>query len=78
MLHFDIHCEDEDEYYRVFKATGGNAFLRRVQASKLSILIEMKTKMNVLLSALSEFDFGFRQLQAICRTITIPVSGEGG
>ena len=78
MLAYTMSSFDLDGYYRAFKGPGDNKILRRFQATKLSVLSKMKRDMRfrTCLEALSEYEFGFQELQANCRKIVVPV-GDG-
>ena len=75
MLSYSLTEYDENDYYKALKAQGGNGFLRKLQTTKLQVLVDMTNHKRLIacLMALSEYDFGFSRLQAVCRTIILPV-----
>ena len=75
MLNFALTDYDDNEYYKALKAPGGDRFLRKLQKTKLEVLVKMTHHKRLIacLMALSEYDFGFSRLQAVCRTIILPV-----
>ena len=76
----DMTDFDEDAFYRALKVTGSNKVLRRLQQTDITILRSMQAdpQWTVLLTTLSEYEFGFQLLQATCRTIIVPVGGTLG
>ena len=63
------------QYYTLLKMPGANKIFRRLQVTDLKILQAMNDNpmLSMCLTTLSEYDFGFGELQAIARTIVVPV-----